>query len=1048
MRKNLLLLLTLLITSVGFAQTNITGRVTSTEDGTPVLLTVSVKGTTTGVYTDATGNYSISVQDSRNATLVFSGIGYATIEVPVNGRAVINVQVTSDALSMDEIIVTAYGNQTKKAFTGTAATIKSSDISSLQVSSVSKSLQGLASGVLVVSGSGQPGENASIRIRGIGSFSASSEPLIVVDGVVYSGNLNAINPEDIETFTVLKDANSTALYGSRAANGVILITTKIGRPGERRITFNATYGFNSRAVKDYRYLAPKEYMELQWEKMYMDNTRVTGSGAMTDVQARQKATDQLIPTLVYNPYSVDSPIGTDGRLVSGASLNYQQDWYDELFRVGNRQDYSLQAVGGNEHSQYLISGALLNEDGIVRKSNYTRYNVRGKIDSKLRDWLKVGLNMGLAYSKSNTPTQGGTATRNSISFVRAVASIYPAYQINRDGSLRLDKYGNKQIDYGRKDGNGNIWGADRPVFAGQSPLGTFANDDLSSNRLTTNSSGYINVNILEGLTFNSTLGVDYIVASSKSYYNNLIGDGAAYGGRSARTKETTSVINWTNTLSYDKTFNEDHHINLLAGTESSDYLYEYLAAERRGFDFSDQELDYGANKVTADSYLYSERSFRYIGRANYDYMDRYHISGSVTYDGTSRFHVDNRWGTFWSVGAAWNIGNEPFMLPVNRTLNALKLRISYGTSGNKSLEGYFPYMGTYVTGNNILGNLGSTVNTLENNNLKWEKNAQLDVGLDYALLGNRISGSFTYYDRKSIDLLMSRPLPLSAGITSYNDNVGALRNNGVEVDLKGLILTEGNLKWDATLNLTFQKNRITDLPEEQKDGFQGSNHKWRGIGHSIYSWYLPEFAGVDPDNGRPMWYKDIEDANGNVTGRETTYTVSQGTRYIVGDALPKVLGGLRTNLSWKGVSFSVLTSFSIGGKLLDTDKAGLMHMFANDRTGYQGSVDILKRWQKPGDITDVPRLIGATESYGTPSTLWLVKGDYMRVRNITIGYDMGHLKIFKDAGIKGFRAYVSGDNLFTLFGTKGLDPEVGMNAVTNNNSSSLKTISFGINLQL
>ena len=1031
---------------VSFAQTRVTGRVTETGTDMPAFLTVMVKGSNIGVNTDTDGRFSIQVPDLRNGVLVFSGVGYITVEVPVNNRSVINMQVDLDALSLEEVVVTAYGTQTKKAFTGTAATIRSNEIENLKVSSVSKTLQGLASGVLVVSGSGQPGENASIRIRGVGSLSASSEPLIVMDGVVFSGNMNAINPADIETFTVLKDANSTALYGSRAANGVILITTKIGRPGESRISFNASYGLNTRAVKDYDYLNPQQYMELHWERMYRDLVRA----GQSDAQARENATQGLIPSLVYNPYNLAQPIGTDGKLASGAILNYQEDWYDALFRVGKRQDYAIQAMGGNERSQYLISGAILNEDGIVRKSNYTRYNVRGKIDGKLKDWLKVGLNMGLTYSDSNTPTQGGTATRNSISFVRGVSSIYPAYQRNADGTFRLDEKGNKIFDYGRSNQNGNVWGADRPVFAGQNPLGTFEYDDISHNRLTSNSSGYLDISIMEGLKFKTTLGVDYIVRSDKQYYNSIIGDGAAYGGLSARTKQTTAVINWSNILTYDTRFGYagQHHLNLVAGTESYEYDFEYVKAERRGFDFGDHELDYGANLTAARSYLETERSFRYVGRVNYDLLDRYHLSASTTYDGTSRFHRSNRWGLFWSVGAAWNIGSEPFMAGTRKVINDLKLRLSYGTSGNKALPGYFPYMETYDTGANILGNLGSVVGTLGNLNLRWEKNAQIDVGLDYILFGNRLSGSFTYYDRKSVDLLMARPLPISGGISSYNDNIGGLRNNGLEIDMKGLIMSTPDFRWDIGLNLTFQKNRMTSLPEEQIDGFTASNHKWIGIGESIYSWYLPEYAGVDPKDGRPMWYVDELDDDGNVSGRTTTYTASQGTRHIVGDALPKMLGGLSMNMSWKGLSLNILTSFTMGGKLLDTDKAGLMHMFGSDRTGNQGSVDMLNRWQSEGDITDVPRLIGSTESYTTPSTHWLVKGDYLRVRNITLGYDLKKHKWLEKAGIRGLKVYASGDNLFTLFGSKGLDPETGMNGVTNNNSSSMKVFSFGLNMQL
>jgi len=1038
MKKIFFLLFTFLLTvGVSYAQTKVTGKVISSEDGLPAIVTVSVKGTTAGAYTDGEGKYSITVPNNQ-AVLVFAGIGYTTVEVPVNGRAVIDVTIKPDAVSLEEVVLTAYGPQSKKAFTGTASIVKSDEIANLKVSSVSKALQGLASGVLVVNTNGQPGENATIRVRGVGSFSGSSEPLIVLDGVIYNGNLNTINPSDIESFTVLKDANSTALYGSRAANGVIMITTKIGRPGKTKISASASYGVSTRAVKDYAYLNNQQYMELMWERMYGDNLR---SGQVTDEAARLLATNQLTATTVYNPYNVANPIGTDGKLVAGATLLYQENWEDALFQTGQRQEYNIQASGGSEKNRFMISGGYLDDEGLVKMSRFNRYSIRGKIDAGLGDWLKVGLNMGLSYSKQNYPTQGGSSIRNSVLFVRSVASIYPAYVRNRDGSFILDEKGQKIPDYGRN----TVWGTDRPVFAGSNPLGTFTYDDISSNRLMSNNSAFIEAKLLKDLTFKSTIGVDYYLLSGKQYYNNIIGDGTAYGGRSQRDRTTTSTIIWTNILTYDKTFG-DHHVNALAGTESYDFQTDYLAAEKRGFDFADQELDYGANLITASSNRTASRNFRYLARANYDYSNRYHISASLTYDGTSRFHSSSRWGTFWSVGGGWNIANEEFMQVTSSVINTLKLRASYGTSGNQNL-GYFPYLATYASGWNILGSLGSAVSTLGNNNLTWEKQEQIDLGIDFGLFSNKLTGSVTYYNRKSKDLLMARPLPISAGITSFNDNIGQVKNTGVEIDMKGIILDSKDFSWDLGFNLTFQKNRVTDLPVEQIKGFNAANNKRIEIGHSMYSWYLQEYAGVDPQDGKPTWYKDVLDAEGNITGRETVKTYSSATRYMVGDALPYAMGGINTNFNWKGLSLNVITSFALGGKILDTDKAGLMSLFSNDRTGYQASADATKRWQKPGDITDVPYLSGSSMSFNSASTFWLKKGDYLRVRSITLSYDLANFNAIKKLGLGSAKLYVSADNPITLFGEEGLDPEQGLNGVTTNTSSSMKVLSFGLNLE-
>ena len=1034
--KFFLTVLSLLAVSFAWAQ-NITvkGTVSDAADKSPLIgAGVYVKGSTQGTSTDIDGTYTITCD--ANATLVFSYVGYVDQEIPVNGKAVVNAVMQADAESLEEVILTAYGPQTKKSFTGTAAVVKADQIQNLNVSSVSKALQGLASGVMVVSGTGQPGENATIRVRGVGSFSGSSEPLIVVDGVVYNGNMNSINPNDIESFTVLKDANSTALYGSRAANGVILITTKIGAPGKANFTVTANYGFSTRAVEDYEYLNAQQYMETQWAKGYKE----ASDAGYDDAKAREYASGSVLDYLVYNPFSVNNPIGTDGKLVSGAKLLYEEDWYDVLFRTGQRQEYTLQATGGSKEVRYLVSGAYLNDEGLVRGSKFDRYSVRGKIDANMTKWLRVGLNMGLSYSNQNYPTQGGTSTRNSISWVRNTASIYPAYMRDRNGEFILDADGNKQVDYGE---DASVWGRTRPVSSGSNPLGTFEYDEILYNRFLSNNSGYVEAKFLKDFTFRSTLGVDYYLYSGKSYYNSKYGDGRAYGGRSAREKETTAAINWTNTITWDKTFNNKHHVNVLLGTEANTYDFENVEAEKRGFDFADTELTYGANLQTANSYTTASRNFRTLSRINYDFDNKYHVSASFTYDGTSRFHSSSRWGAFWSVGLGWNMANESFMDNVE-WLNTLKLKASYGTSGNQNL-GMFPYMATYSTGWNILGNLGSIVSTLGNNNLTWEKQAMLDLGFDYAMFDNKITGSFTYYNKKSIDLLMSRPLPISAGITSYNDNIGEMKNYGIEFDIKGILLQTKDMSWDLGMNISYQQNEISALPEEQAEGFNSNSYKRIEVGKSRYSWYLQKYAGVDPQDGKPMWYKDVLDAEGNVTGVETTKTHSEATRYIVGDALPKYIGGISTNFTWKGLYVNVLASFALGHKVYDSDYAGLMHMFSSDRTGYQSSVDVLKRWQKPGDITNIPA-INETD-YSNVSTAFLRKGDYLRLRNVTIGYDLSTIPAVKKAGFAGLKVYATGDNLCTLFGTKGLDPEMGIEGITSNNSSSLKVVSFGINLQ-
>lgn len=1047
MRRFLTLLVAIVVVglSSALAQTKtVSGKVISAEDNQPIPgVNVFVKSApTVGIMTDANGNFTLKNIPANAKTLVFRFVGYQATEMPITGD-VVNATLASENQKIDEVVVTAYGVVKKQAFTGTAAVVKADQLQNLKISSVSKALQGLATGVMVVNSSGQPGENATIRVRGIGSFSGNSEPLIVVDGVIFNGNMNNINPNDIESYTVLKDANSTALYGSRAANGVILLTTKMGRAGKSEITFSASYGLSTRAVDDYKYLNAGQYYEQRWRSLYNNFLPTT-----TDAEARQLATDQVQGLLVYSPFDIDDPVGTDGKIKSNAKLLWNQDWNDALLRVGKRQEYNLQALGGTDKNRYLISVGYLHDDGIVKESKFDRYNVRGKIDSDLTSWLKVGLNMGLSYSEQNYPTQGGTSIRNSIGAIRMMSSIYPAYQRNRDGSFVLDAKGSKIPDYGTAEQN--PWGFERPVAKNSNSLGTFMFDVIEANRLSIQNNGFAEIKILPFLTYRSTLGVEYFLLSNKEYYNNSIGDGVAYGGRSEREHRQTTMINWTNTLVFDKTFNEIHHINLLAGTESNDWKTNYLGAETRGFDFADQELDYGANKIKASSNSTASRNFRYLARANYDLNNRYHISASYTRDGSSYFYRDVRWGDFYSVGLSYDILNESFADSWRSVVSTLKLRGSYGTSGSQDIgSSRFPYMGTYDTGSNILGSLGSIVGSLENRLLTWEKQNQLDLGVDFGFLKGRVTGAVTYFNRKSSDLLMARPLPISAGITSYNDNVGEVQNTGLETEVKGVLFKNSDWYFDLGANITFQKNEVTALPEEQKDGFNRDFSKRVEVGKSMYSWYLREFAGVDPVDGKAMWYKDVVDPTTNeITGKETTKVYADGTRYIVGDALPKVLGGINANLSYKGISLSVIGAFSLGSKIADFDKAGLMHMMSASRNGYQASSDMLKAWSKEGDITNVPKLGDDSESFSSMSTRWLVSGDYFRIRNITLGYDLTNLSLIKNLGFKQLKAFVSADNYFTFFGSQGLDPEVGIDGVSDNNSSPVKVISFGLNIQL
>ncbi|MDR0660609.1 MAG: SusC/RagA family TonB-linked outer membrane protein [Prevotellaceae bacterium] len=1054
MKKTILLALLVLL-GVGFvnAQTRVTGKVTSAEDGSPLpFVTVVVKGTTVVSNTANDGTYTITVPDGSDI-LVFTFAGMQTLEERLGGRAILDVALSPDQTLLDEAIISAYAPVSKKGFTGAASVIKSETLKDHKVATIGQSLQGQASGVMVVGAHGQPGENPDIRIRGIGSINATQSPLIILDGVEYNGALSSINPNDIEVFTILKDANSTALYGSKAANGVVNITTKQSRAGETRVNFSASYGFSSRARSDYDYLSAKDYLEVSWEaykNWAMDQGR-------SEADARIFATNNLLTgKLRYNPTNSATPVGTDGKL--NAQMLWDQDWEDALTRTGKRQEYAVDVSGGSEKAKYLISLGYLEDEGVAITSDFKRYSSRIKVDANPYKWLKIGLNSTTSWTRQSFPLQSGNSVNNIYGFIRSMSNIYPAYERNPDGSLVKDEKGNLIPDMGLGTGMVNPASGDRfdrPVSTSQNPLMTTYMNEIQYDRWLIGNNGYMDINILDGLTFKTQLGYDIYELRGTEFYNPELGDGTSYGGRSSRYRNTSLIMSWINQLTYDKTFNNIHHINVIAGTNAYDFSYNALETEKRGFfstDFS--ELVYGANPVTAHSTKTGMRNFNFISRVNYDLYSRYFISASLTRDGSSRFHKDHRWQNFWSVGAAWLITSEDFMASSSGWLDLLKLKFSYGTTGNQYIsgtEGYFPYLGTYVTGWNVLANQGYIVGSLESQALSWESQSQLDLGLEFSFLNGTISGSFTYFLKDNKDVLFSKPLVLSGGISSIPSNIGEVKNQGVELDITGRILKTKDLLWTASVNLSHIKNEVVKLPEENRAlGLEATGNKILLEGKNINTWYLREWAGVDPVTGDPLWYVDQKDADGNVVGRATTNDYSAATRYTNEVAWPKLFGGFQTSVSYKGFDLGVQASFSIGGKTLDLDKANLMHNFTSTSFGYQASADYTSDdvWRQPGDIgKSVPRIGTADSDFGSTSTRWLVKSDYLRINNITLGYTFKNPYLLDKIGFKGARVYVTGTNFITLFGAEGLDPEQGISGITGTNrTSALKSVSFGVNL--
>ena len=1014
-----------------------TGTVTGTvmSEGEPLPgASVLVKGTSVGTVTDLDGHYSISVPSG--GTLVFSFVGLKSHEEKVNGRTVINVELQSDNTQLEEVMVVAYATAKKYSFTGAASTVKGDEIAKLQTSSISRVLEGTVSGVQASASSGQPGTDAEIRIRGIGSINASSAPLYVVDGVPYDGSLNSINPDDIASMTVLKDAASAALYGSRGANGVIIITTKQGQTDSKAtVNVKVNFGGSNRAVRDYDRIGTNQYFELYWEALR--NQYALSTDKYTPQTAAAQASKDLVGKLMgggLNPYGVNypQPVGTDGKLVAGATPLWNSNWSDAMEQQALRTELNLSVSGGGKANQYFFSAGYLNDKGIALESGYQRFNLRSNITSEISKWLRGGVNMSFTHSLQNYPVSSDTKTSNVINAGRLMADFYPIYEMNADGTYKLDSQGERIYDFGPYRPSGSIANWNLPA--------TLPND--KSERMRDEFSGrtFLEVTFIPGLKFKTSFNVDFLNYNSLDYTNPKIGPAVNTGGGSTRENTRTFSWTWNNIVTYDKTIGE-HHFNILAGQEAYSYRYDVLQAARSNMALPDfPELAVGSLVTEGTGYRIDYSLVGYLLSAQYDYQDKYFLSASYRRDGSSRFAPETRWGNFWSVGASWRIDREPFMVATSDWLSALTLKASYGAQGNDNLGTYYASSGLYTVVSQA-GENALVSDRLATPDLKWETNLNFNVGIDFSLFNNRFSGSVDFFQRRSKDLLYSRPLATSLGYTSVDENIGALKNTGIEFDLKGTLIHTRDFMWRLGVNLTHYKNVVTDLPREDMPIVGVNRLK---VGRSVYDFYLREWAGVNPDNGDPLWYKDVKDAQGNVTGRTTTNDYAQADYYYVNkSSLPKVYGGFNTSFSYKGFELSTVFAYSIGGYIVDRD---ITMLWSNGSSpGRSWSTEILNRWTPENRYTNVPALKTVSNNWNSNSTRNLFNNSYLRMKNITLAYNFPQPMI-KKISLNSLQLFVQADNLLTFSKNQGLDPEQGITGLTYYRYPAMRSISGGVNV--
>ncbi len=1045
-----------------YAQTTVKGVVTSSDSNTPLPgVSVSVKGTSRGTVTNSEGQFSVAVPQGSK-TLVISYIGFVTSEVDVTNKTTVSVILQEDSKVLNEVMVIGYGTVSKEGNVGASAQINAEAIKNRANSNALNSLIGATPGLQATQSNGAPGSAPTIRVRGFGSISASNDPLYVVDGVPYTGNTANINPDDIESISVLKDASTTAIYGSRGSNGVVMITTKKGKNNRNNLNFNASVGAISRGLPEYERVSAEQYYPLMWE--VQRNTLQYGSLKIPREIAGQIAAGQLTSynnntysgvynLLRNNPFNVanNEIVDANGVLNPNAKLLYADDlnWEKAIQRGGkSRQNYNISYDGGSDKSDYFGSVGYTKEQGYLLNSDFERFTGRVSVNTQPTKWFKTGFNLNGSYSKANvdaTDGDGGTSVVNPFYISRFIGPIYPVYRHDATtGDYILDANGNRVYDQGDN----------RPFTPGRHAIWE---NELNQRKQVTGVLGartYATINIMPGLKATTNISFDLQDRHRRFFDNSIIGDGAP-AGRATHYLNRTTAVTFNQLVEYDKSFGK-HNLNVLGGHESYSYKLNYMQAGRTGMIVDGiTELANFATVLSVNSYEDNSGIESYFARANYDFDKKYILSASIRRDGNSKFSREKRWANFWSLGGAYNLEKEDFLKGVN-WVEMLKLRASYGVVGNDNLGttiGLYPYQGLYDLGRNNNTEAGYTQSAISNNQLTWETGKNFDAGVDFSFFKHRLSGSVEFFNRVTDGLIFRVPLALSNGGIynnggngvgfSINSNIGNLYNRGVELSLSGDIVRTQDFKYSATLNVTSFKNKITKMPDTQKLIISGT--KAYSVGHSIYDFYLREFAGVDSETGASLYKTNITSNNTKIVGSDTLTTVlaEANLRYTGMSSIPKFYGSMNHNLSYKGLTLSLVFTYQVGGKVYDGQYAALMH---GGSYGTAMHVDALKRWQNPGDVTNVPRFDnGNVANLSGTSTRFLTDASFLQLNNVTLSYAIPATWL---TGINAKTAsiYFSGENLGLLSARKGMNVTGSFTGTTDNTYNFNRVISIGARL--
>lgn len=959
---------------------------------------------TNGVITDFNGKFTLEVDES--ASLVVSYIGYLAQDIPTKGKGDFHIILKEDTNTLDEVVVTGYGDFKKATYTGSASVLTTEKLEALPVVSVGQMIESNIPGISVVAGtSSQPGAKTTLRVRGVASMNASTEPLYVLDGVPIPsydlsnftsmseaggmGFIETLNPADIESITVLKDAASASLYGAKGANGVVLITTKKGKEGKLRVNMAAKYGITDFAYTYRPLMGGEERRELIHEGLV--NFQL--DKGVSEQEAQQYADANI------DQYAKRLPQG-------------YSDWESALFKTGYQQDYNLSASAGNQNSSFIGSLGYTKQTGVSLNSEMERFTGRVDASNKYKK-VEFGMNASFSWTKNVHLPEGkfyGSAIYASKVNLTPSTPIY-----NEDGTYAS----------GYRENNGY-----NPILEAEV-------NDYYARTVRAMGTAKIAYNVWDNLKVSSVFTVDYSLTKDFFFQSPDGRDGATYQGRGRM--QMTDRIRYTsqNNLTYSKTFGK-HSVSAVTAFEVMKYDYEdlYAAKKTYGQDIN-TSLGNAADPIDADQKLQEDALMSYVASVNYSYDDKYYASFSFRRDGSSRLSPDTRWGNFWSLSASWRLSQERFMQPLKSVLSDLKLRASYGVNGNLP-SSYYGYQSTYTTGAFYSGKPSPWESTLGNEELTWEKNYALNLGLDIGLF-SRVNVSLDWYTRTTKDLLMSKQLNSISGFSSLLTNVGQMRNTGVELEVRSNNIKMKDFSWTTAFNLSHNKNKIlklADLP-----WFVDGRYV-RKEGYPFNTIYLREYAGVDPETGSALYYDNQQDENGNYTKNKVT-DPGQASPIPLKDITPTISGGFMNTFNYKFIDLSFNLSYSFGGYSYDNAS----YILQDD--GYSvisnKSTEQRRRWQKPGDITDVPRFVYGNKKGGNYNSSRAIHStDHIRLKSLILGLNAPKAWLQK-LGIGNARIYFSGTNLLTWAAYDQYDPE--MSGVVGFYTPPLKTYAFGLELK-